>query len=60
MRKLAEKLNVKPGQLFNALRVATTARKATPPLFETMAVLGRKTCLERIHRSVRELDTASA
>ena len=57
MRKLAEKLKVKPGQLFSALRVATTARKATPPLFETMAILGRETCLKRIHRSVRELDT---
>jgi len=60
MRNLAQKLKIKPGQLFSALRMATTARKATPPLFETMAVLGREACLERIRRSIRELEATNA
>ncbi len=60
MRNLAAKLKLKPGQLFSALRMATTARKATPPLFETMAILGQETCVERIRRSVHELEATNA
>ena len=51
IRPLAEELNVKTGQLFGAIRVAITGRKAAPPLFETMAVLGRDRCLARLERS---------
>ena len=40
LRSLAETLGIKAGQLFNALRVAVTARDATPPLFETMVRMG--------------------
>ena len=47
IRPLAEELNIKTGQLFGAIRVAVTGRKAAPPLFETMAVLGRDRCLAR-------------
>jgi len=42
LRHLAEAIGIKAGQLFNPLRVATTARDAAPPLFETMAVLGKE------------------
>jgi glutamyl-tRNA synthetase len=48
LRPLAEKLGLKAGQLFNPLRVATTGRSAAPPLFETMAVLGKESCLKRL------------
>lgn len=55
LRPLAEELEIKTGQLFGALRVATTGRKAAPPLFETMEVIGKELCLERIGRAIRLL-----
>jgi len=48
LRALAEELSVKAGQLFGAIRVAITGRTASPPLFDTMAVLGRERCLARM------------
>ncbi len=51
-RHLADDLGIKAGQLFNPLRVATTARDAAPPLFETMAVLGQERCLKRINAAL--------
>jgi glutamyl-tRNA synthetase len=53
MRPLAEELGVKTGDLFGVLRVAVTGKTATPPLFETMEILGRERTLERL-RSARE------
>ncbi|HET6478039.1 MAG TPA: glutamate--tRNA ligase [Dehalococcoidales bacterium] len=55
LRPLAEELGLKTGQLFSPLRVATTGRTAAPPLFETMVVLGKERCLERIRVAVRKL-----
>ena len=51
LRPLAQKLEIKTGQLFGTLRVATTGRKAAPPLFQTMEVLGKERCLQRLQRS---------
>jgi glutamyl-tRNA synthetase len=48
LRPLAEELHLKTGQLFGTLRVVVTGRTVAPPLFETMSVLGKKRCLERI------------
>ncbi len=48
LRPLAAELELKTGQLFGALRVAVTGRTAAPPLFQTMAVLGRERCMKRI------------
>jgi glutamyl-tRNA synthetase len=55
LRHLADGLGIKTGQLFNLLRVATTAREAAPPLFETMAVLGQERCLKRIGVALKKL-----
>ncbi|MFC2047436.1 glutamate--tRNA ligase, partial [Chloroflexota bacterium] len=55
LRHLAGDLGLKTGQLFGLLRVATTGRSATPPLFETMGVLGKERCLERIKVAVVKL-----
>jgi glutamyl-tRNA synthetase len=48
IRPLAEELGLKTGDLFGAVRVAVTGRTAAPPLFETMELLGRERCLERL------------
>jgi glutamyl-tRNA synthetase len=55
LRKLADDLGIKTGQLFNPLRVAVTARDAAPPLFETMAVLGQERCVKRINAALAKL-----
>jgi glutamyl-tRNA synthetase len=55
LRPLAPELGLKTGQLFGVLRVAVTGRTAAPPLFETMAVLGRERCLKRIASVLQRL-----
>ena len=57
LRPLAVELELTTGQLFGALRNAVTGRTATPPLFQTMAVLGRDCCLERIRIAIDKLHT---
>jgi glutamyl-tRNA synthetase len=48
IRELQEKHAWKKNQYFMMLRVAVTGRKATPPLFETMEVIGQEIVLDRI------------
>ena len=55
LRPLAKELGLKTGQFFGLLRVATTGRTAAPPLFQTMAVLGRERCLKRIAAAMKRL-----
>jgi len=45
---LVEGLGLKPRVAFAALRVAITGRKVSPPLFESMALLGRDSVLARL------------
>jgi len=55
LRPLAVELGLKTGQLFGTLRVAVTGRTAAPPLFQTMAVLGKECCLRRIETALQRL-----
>ena len=55
LRAEAEAMGLKPGNMFQPIRVAACGRKAAPPLFETLEVLGRETCLKRIDRAIRKL-----
>ncbi len=55
LRALAEELGLKAGTLFMAVRVAVTGRPVTPPLFESMAILGRERVLRRLEQAVRLL-----
>jgi glutamyl-tRNA synthetase len=55
LRSEAGAIGVKAGQMFQPIRVAVCGRKNAPPLFETMEVLGRETCLERIGRAIHKL-----
>jgi len=48
LRAGAAELKVKTGQMFQPIRVAVCGRKIAPPLFETLAVLGREVALRRI------------
>ena len=55
LRPLAAELGLKTGELFSTLRVATTGRTAAPPLFQTMAVLGKERCTNRIEAALVRL-----
>lgn len=55
LRPLAVELEMKTGQLFGVLRTATTGETAAPPLFQTMAVLGKEVCLRRIKDALAKL-----
>ena len=48
LRPLAEGLSLKTGQLFGAIRIAVTGRADAPPLFDTLAVLGRERVAYRL------------
>ena len=48
MRALAEELGVKAGQLFGIVRWAVTGQKVAPPLFGSLALLGRERVLARL------------
>ena len=45
---LIEELGLKPRIAFTALRIATTGSTISPPLFESMELLGKDACLARI------------
>jgi glutamyl-tRNA synthetase len=57
LREQAEALGWPAKELFMAVRVATTGRTATPPLFETLAVLGKESCRRRLRRAAEALRT---
>lgn len=52
-RNLANKLNWHVGKFFMAVRIVLTGKTATPPLFETMEVLGKKKTLKRLKLVVK-------
>ncbi len=57
LRAAALQLGVKAGPMFQPIRVAVCGRKNAPPLFETMAILGRELCLARIRKAEASLET---
>jgi glutamyl-tRNA synthetase len=57
LREAAASLGLKAGPMFQPIRVAVCGRKNAPPLFETMVVLGREVCLERIREAEKNLQS---
>jgi glutamyl-tRNA synthetase len=56
LRELTEQLGLKPGQFFGILRAAVTGRKVSPPLLESMAVIGKQKVLERLQNAIQMLE----
>ncbi len=56
MRALAEELDVKLGDLLMPLRVAVTGSRVSPPLFESIRLLGETRTLKRIDRALKVLE----
>jgi glutamyl-tRNA synthetase len=59
MRALVDQLGLSAGQVFGILRVAVTGQKVSPPLFESMEVIGQKTVLKRVRAAVHKLEKIS-
>jgi glutamyl-tRNA synthetase len=55
LRAAAVAMGVKPGQMFTPIRVAVCGRKNAPPLFETLAVVGKEAALKRIGQAIGKL-----
>jgi glutamyl-tRNA synthetase len=51
LRALPERLGMKPKLVFQVVRVAVTGSTVSLPLFESLGLLGRAECLERLHRA---------
>lgn len=50
-----EKFGYSPKEAFMTIRVAVSGRKATPPLFDMLGLLGKKTSLNRLRTSLELL-----
>jgi len=51
LRAIPEKLGIGAGKTFQPVRVAVTGSSVSPPLFESIAALGREKTLDRIDRA---------
>ncbi|HVO42512.1 MAG TPA: hypothetical protein VMT34_07810, partial [Aggregatilineales bacterium] len=55
LRPLVEQLGLSAGQFFGAIRVAVTGQAVSPPLFETLEVVGRGVTLKRLAKAIELL-----
>ncbi len=53
LERLVGDLQVKPGQVYQPLRVAISGTTTSPGIFESIALLGRKETLRRIEQALR-------
>ena len=60
LRAAASHLGLKAGPTFQPIRVAVCGRKNAPPLFETLVVLGRETCLARLRQAEASLKSETS
>ncbi|MBI5942926.1 MAG: glutamate--tRNA ligase [Chloroflexi bacterium] len=56
LRAYVEESGLNANQVFGILRVATTGQKVSPPLFESMEIIGREKCLARIKQAIEILE----
>ncbi|HET9105301.1 MAG TPA: glutamate--tRNA ligase [Solirubrobacteraceae bacterium] len=56
LRGVAEAQGLKPGKLFQPVRVALAGQTVSPGIFETLALLGREESLRRIDAALRRSD----
>lgn len=57
MREFVEKSGLSANQIFGILRVAVTGQKVSPPLFESMEIIGRDKVLQRLQNAIRILES---
>lgn len=52
-RNLVEEFKIKPGDLFQLIRVAVSGQLVTPPLFESIQILGEEEAIDRIKQALQ-------
>jgi glutamyl-tRNA synthetase len=57
MREYVEKSGHSAGQVFGIVRVAVTGQKVSPPLFESMEIIGREKVLQRLRKAIAILES---
>jgi glutamyl-tRNA synthetase len=55
LRDLVQDIGLSAGQVFGILRVAVTGQKISPPLFESMEIIGKDIVIERINQALKLL-----
>ncbi len=55
LRRFCEKHEVTAKEIFMPVRIAVTGCSATPPLFDTMEVLGKEVCRSRMRKAIEVL-----
>jgi glutamyl-tRNA synthetase len=53
-RVLVTEMGLKPRIAFTALRVAVTGRRVSPPLFESMEIMGKEKVVSRIEKHLKK------
>jgi glutamyl-tRNA synthetase len=56
MREFVETSGLSASQVFGILRVAVTGQKVSPPLFESMEIIGREKVLTRLQKAIEILE----
>ena len=59
-RRAADSLGMKAGEFFTPIRVAVTGRTVSPPLFDSLELLGRERSLARIRVALEKLAAVPA
>jgi glutamyl-tRNA synthetase len=58
MRDLVDELALSAGQVFGIIRTAVTGQKISPPLFESLEIIGRDEVLSRMRHAISLLEAA--
>lgn len=56
LRERADELGLSAGQFFGLLRMAVTGQRVSPPLIESMVIIGRDKVLKRIQQAAQKLN----
>jgi glutamyl-tRNA synthetase len=56
MRAYVESSSLTANQVFGTLRVAVTGQKVSPPLFESMEIIGKEKVLQRLKKAIELLE----
>ena len=56
MRAYVESSGLSANQVFGILRVAVTGQKVSPPLFESVEIIGREKVLQRVKKAIELLE----
>ncbi|MFP3854305.1 MAG: glutamate--tRNA ligase [Anaerolineales bacterium] len=59
LRELADEKDLSAGQLFGMLRMAVTGQRVSPPLIESMEIVGKEKVLARVEAAAQKLEGLS-